>query len=329
MCHGEPDGGTTVARFRDSSDLPIRRASQPSAESLHAYTRHEREATVDVARAEQGRSRNMAVTARTTRSESGHPSATPGPGPPQRDGYDRSGEPHDEIRVTIPQAALIRILLAIAALLTIAHLLVSLNRYQLNIQFFGADNLYVLFDMWGEVSIPSWYSVSLLLTCAGLLAIVAIGKWQRHDRFARHWTALALIFLALSIDDASDIHGQASYRIQATLETGGALAYAWVIPGMIFTVLAGLAYARFLAHLPRSVRLRFLLAGGLFLTGALVMEMIEARYDSIHGVENMPYRLMVAVEESLEMVGVILFISTLLGYLATMSESIRLRISRN
>lgn len=234
----------------------------------------------------------------------------------------------NEIIVPVSRDRLIRVLFGITSLLTIAHLLVSINRYWLNITFFGADNLYVLFDMWDEVSIPSWYSITLLLTCSGLLAVIAAGKRQREDRFARHWAVLALIFLALSIDEASDIHGQASYRIQATLETEGVLRYAWVIPGMIFTVLVGLAYVRFLAHLPRGVRLRFVLAGTLFLSGALGLEMIQARYDSIHGVENMPYRLMVAAEESLEIVGAILFISTLLGYLASMSNSIRLRISR-
>ena len=134
--------------------------------------------------------------------------------------------------------------------------------------------------------------------------------------------------LGAVVDDVADIHGQASYRLRATLETDGILLYAWVIPGMIFTALVGLAYLPFLAHLPGPVRLQFLLAGGLFLSGALGFEMIQARYDSVHGVENMPYRLLVLVEETLEMIGAILFISTLLGYLAAMSDTIRLRITR-
>jgi hypothetical protein len=232
-----------------------------------------------------------------------------------------------EIVATVRRNPLIIGLSVVAGLLLVAHLLVSLNRYRFHYSFFGADNFYVLFDMWGEVSIPSWYAVTLLLICSGLLALIAVGKHQRGDRFARHWSALALIFLALSLDDAADIHGQASYRIQATFETGGALTYAWVIPAMILVALGGLLYLPFLAHLPRATRMRVLLAGGLFLLGAIGFEMIQGRYDSEHGLENLTYRLLVAVEETLEMAGSILFISTLLAYLTTMADDIRLRFT--
>jgi len=198
----------------------------------------------------------------------------------------------------------------------------SINRYMVHASFFGADNLYVVFDLWDEVSIPSWYGTSLLLIAAALLGVIAVAKRQVGDRFQRHWTGLALIFLALSVDDAADLHGHTSYRLQATFETGGWFAYAWVVPAAIACAIVGLIYIRFLAHLPASTRWRFVVAGVLFLTGALVMEMIEGRYDTQHGVENMPYRIMVAIEESLEMIGVVIFISALLTYLATIAERI-------
>jgi hypothetical protein len=204
----------------------------------------------------------------------------------------------------------------------------SINRYMVHASFFGADNLYVVFDLWDEVSIPSWYSASLLLVCAALLGVIAVTKRQAGDRYRRHWTGLALIFLALSIDDASDLHGHTSYQLQATFETGGFLAYAWVIPAAVACVVVGLAYLRFLSDLPAPIRWRFLIGGALFITGALVMEMIEGRYDTQHGVENMPYRIMVAIEESLEMAGVVIFISALLSYLSSIAGTVEFRVRR-
>jgi hypothetical protein len=233
-----------------------------------------------------------------------------------------------QIEITLPAARIVRWLSAIAVLLVIAHLIFSVNRYMLHYRFLGADNLYVLFDLWDEVSIPSWFSASLLLLCAALLGAIARAKWQRQDAFRRHWVALAVIFLALSVDDAADVHGHASYKLNEVLNTGGFLAYAWVIPALMLTLVFVLAYIPFLRHLPRPVAGRFILAGALFVSGALGLEMIQARYDTLHGVENMPYRLMVAVEEGLEMAGTILFIAVLLSYLRGLSDMVALRITR-
>ncbi len=234
----------------------------------------------------------------------------------------------DELELVVPRSGLVRLLSAVAGLLLVAHLLVSLNRYVFGLTFFAADNLYVLFDMWDEVSIPSWYSVTLLLAAAALLALIAAGKLAAGDRYARHWAALAVIFLALSIDDAADIHGHTSYTLHELLDTSGFLAYAWIIPAAALVALVGLAYLRFLLHLPPAVRWRIVVAAALFLTGALLLEAIEGHYDTRHGVENMPYRLMVGAEETLEMAGIILLISTLLSYLAALAGEVRLRLPR-
>jgi len=234
--------------------------------------------------------------------------------------------PRTPVQITLPQTLIIRILSALIVILVVAHMAFSINRYMLHASFFAADNLYVIFDLWAEASIPSWYSVSLLLACSALLAVIAVAKQQATDRYARHWIGLALIFLALSIDDAADLHGHTSYKLQEMFETGGFFAYAWVIPAAIACLAVGLAYLRFLNDLPPATRWRFVIGGVLFLTGALLMEMIEGRYDTQHGVENMPYRIMVAIEESLEMAGIVIFISALLTYLSGLAEKVEIRI---
>lgn len=231
------------------------------------------------------------------------------------------------IHIAIPEPAITRVLYAIAVALVVAHMAFSVNRYMLEWRFFGADNLYVLFDLWDEVSIPSWYSASLLLVCAAVLGVIGSAKWRSGERYRTHWCALAVIFLALSIDDAADIHGHTSYKLNEMMETGGFLAYAWVIPALFLVAAGGLFYVRFVRDLPSATRWRFIVAAALFLGGALGLEMVQARYDTMHGVENMPYRIMVAIEEGLEMAGTILFLSATMRYLAAMSSSIQVRIT--
>ena len=80
-----------------------------------------------------------------------------------------------DLTLVIPRNRLVWSLSATAGLLLVAHLLTSLNRYVFGLTFFGANDLYVLFDMWDEVSIPSWYSVTLLLLASGVLTILAAG----------------------------------------------------------------------------------------------------------------------------------------------------------
>jgi len=235
-------------------------------------------------------------------------------------------EDRSNLQITLSRPLIIRILSVLIVLLVVAHMAFSINRYFVQASFFGADNLYVVFDLWAEASLPSWYSISLLLACSVLLALIAVAKRRAADRYARHWLGLTLIFLALSIDDAADLHGHTSYKLQEMFEIGGFLAYTWVVPAASACVVVGIAYLRFLADLPTPIRWRFVLAGVLFLSGALVMEMIEARHDTQHGVENMPYRIMVAIEESLEMAGIVIFISALLSYLSTTVERVELRV---
>jgi len=91
-------------------------------------------------------------------------------------------------------------------------------------------------------------------------------------------------------------------------------------------VVTGLAYLKFLLHLPRKTRDLFLLAGSIYVGGALGMEMVCGYYADAVGQRNLIYGLMASVEEILEMVGVIVFIYALLSYIGSYLENIDLRL---
>jgi len=219
-----------------------------------------------------------------------------------------------------------RLLFLVTALLVVAHLVFAINYNHIEFVFPGSTFLYVLFDVHGEVTIPTWYASLLLFLCALALAGITAVKLRLHDRYRYHWFGLALLFLAFSAEESADVHGAVSHKLQNSWQTDGIMTYPWVLPAAIFTLAVGLLYLPFLRHLDRRWQRLFLLAGGLFVGGALGLEAIEAVYDSAVG-DDFLYLMMVTLEETLEMVGAIVFLTALLSYLGTITSVIRIDIA--
>ncbi|MBN1833479.1 MAG: hypothetical protein JW896_15350 [Deltaproteobacteria bacterium] len=85
---------------------------------------------------------------------------------------------------------------------------------------------------------------------------------------------------------------------------------------LLFLIAVALAYRRFVLNLPFSTRLLFVLAGAIYILGALVFESISGKIAEISGESGFAYNAIVTLEEACEMLGVIIFILALLHYLA-------------
>lgn len=232
------------------------------------------------------------------------------------------------LEVRLPQRAIVWLLSAIGAAIVLLHLAITVVRSVLDWDFVGRDSVYTVFGMWAESSVSGWFSATLLLIGAALLALIATAKRATGDRFTRHWALLAVILLLLAIDDAADVHGQLSAVMHVVFDTDGYLLYAWIVPGALFALAVGLGYLRFLRALPAAYRWRFLLSGALFSVSAIALEALEARHDSEHGTETMTYKLLVTVEETVEMGALIFFVATLLRYLSGLAPTVALRLTR-
>jgi len=176
-----------------------------------------------------------------------------------------------------------------------------------------SKNFERLFDLDAEANIPTWFQVALLLTCAILLAINGTLHNRKYGRDALYWAILSLAFFYLSVDELASIHDMANVPVKVALHTGGALRFAWIIPAGILTALFGVAYIKFLVNLPRRTAFLFVLAGAIYVGGAIGVEAIGGMYSAIHG-ENFSYKLITTVEESAEMIGLILFIYSNMDY---------------
>lgn len=183
-----------------------------------------------------------------------------------------------------------------------------------------------LFNLDREINYPSWYSSLTLLFCGILLRIIAAAKQQQGDLFFRYWKVLGCIFVLFSVDEILSLHEILIINdLRKALNLGGVFYFIWVIPGTIFVGAVGITYIKFLKHLPRQTRNLFLLAGSIYVGGALGMEMVCGYYADAVGQRNLIYGLLASVEEILEMVGTIVFIYALLSYIGSHRENIDLR----
>jgi hypothetical protein len=101
------------------------------------------------------------------------------------------------------------------------------------------------------------------------------------------------------------------------MATDGYLTFAWVVPGALFVLVLGLIYLRFLLDMPRGRAALFVIAGGLYVCGAIGMEMLGGDYAFENGtIETARYLLLTSVEETMEMGGLLLFAYVLMRGLA-------------
>jgi len=218
----------------------------------------------------------------------------------RRSARGRRGRTPVRYELTLSSSTLVRALSVAAAVLLAAHAVLALVHYRVEALH---PLLLQLFDVDQENNLPTWFSEFLLLVACALLWIQSRSRKVAGDRWAGHWTVLCVGFLLMAIDEVAGIH-----------ETiNSAIVMTWAIPAAIMAVGIGIAFIPFLLHLASGTALRFVVAGALYLTGAVGIEIIGNEMVGDRLSDTLGYKMATLAEESLEMVGLILFIHALLG----------------
>jgi len=165
-----------------------------------------------------------------------------------------------------------------------------------------------------EANLPTYFSALVLLGDAILLAFIAYGSKALGEKFW-HWIGLSGIFVFISLDEMIQIHEQLRAPMEALFSTSGLLYFAWFIPYVGMVAIIGIAYFKFMMRLPKNILKLFILAGVVFVSGAVGMEMIGGMHAEIHGEETLTYALMYNFEEFLEMSGAAIFFYALISYI--------------
>lgn len=231
------------------------------------------------------------------------------------------------LHLTLRPRRLARILLLIVLGLTVASLASQLVQ-----RAAGPGKHFVLADFFSvdqENNLPTWYQSVTLLTCAALLGIVAGLRRQAFDPFARHWAVLTAVFAYLSLDEMASIHERIFNPLRHALCAhiqSGALHFGWLPFGAVCALSIGLASARFLFHLPPVTRRWFLLAGSLYVGGAVGMEWLGDLAAACWGARSLPYLLTATLEEAGEMLGIVAFVYALTTYWDGLGQTVHISV---
>jgi hypothetical protein len=185
-----------------------------------------------------------------------------------------------------------------------------------------------LFYLDAEQNIPTFFSSCLLLFSALILTVITILEKRRSpDTRVMYWGILSFGFLLMAIDEFVGLHERLISPMRKLLSDDklGIFYFAWVIPAIILVIGSAFFFWRFLFQLPRKTRRIFFGSATIYLLGCIGCEMIGGYYSELYGQQNLTYSLIATVEESLEMMGVIIFIWGLLTYVADNYQEIRLQ----
>lgn len=229
-------------------------------------------------------------------------------------------------RITLNPHAILRVLAGIALFLLFCHVTLQLTSF-----LTGHPSIYGLvhlFNLDAEDNLPSAFSTLLLLLSSLLLTVIARLKW--NQAMVGYWVVLAVGFMLMAADEEFSFHEELIEPVRAILGTSnlGIFYFAWVLPAIALVTIIGLSFLKFLIRLPRKTASRFIVAGALYVGGCIGMELAGGRYDELHGQDNLTYIGIATSEESLEMLGVIVFIWSLLDYMTDTFGEVEIELKR-
>lgn len=192
------------------------------------------------------------------------------------------------------------------------------------------------FDATGERSVPTAWSVGLLLGIAGLAALTARLHLRRRLDHVGAWSLFSALFLLFAADDYLSVHEQVAVPLRRMIGSTapGLFHYAWVIPALLVGVVAIVSFRRFAALLPVSIKRQFIVAGVLLLGSAIGLEMVLGMFNPTKqagaGVtdRDVLFLLVANVRQGLKLVSESLLLVVVLEYLFTLTDRVAIALTR-
>lgn len=217
-------------------------------------------------------------------------------------------------------------LLGVFALLLAAHGLGLVMHYG-----FGHGRVFglvPLFNMGNEHSVPTLFA-TLLLLASGFLFFVLFRAEDSSAYLRRVWLLLSLVFCFLAVDEYAVLHERLIGPVREGLGVGGVLHFAWVIPYAVGVAALAVFVLPAIWRLGWRYRLLFGASGVAYLGGAIGVEMLGGNYYQANNEQaDLTYRLYQTVEETLEFLGVIILIHTLMTLLQSRVDSLTFQLAK-
>jgi hypothetical protein len=179
----------------------------------------------------------------------------------------------------------------------------------------------------GEANLPTAISALFMVFAALLLFINARLPAVATSVDRGRWLLLSVGFLFLAADEVAQFHEllKAPLRNMATFTDW--LAFPWVIVALPVVLVVAIYFLPFLARLPAATRIGFTVSGLIYIGGAIGMEMASARLATYTGWGSGYYVVAAAIEETMEIVGLALFVTVLLRLMRSVRITVGMRQS--
>lgn len=201
----------------------------------------------------------------------------------------------------------------IAIFLLVAHLITIATPYIF--EGFGHAVVRVMFSLFfldGEGNLPALFSTWLFLINALLFLVVWKAAGIAGDS-RKIWLLLSGIFVFLALDESISIHERMITPLRQALDASGAFYYTWIIPYGIGVILLSIVTIPVFWRMHKKIRFWFGLSAAVYLFAAIGMEMISGKYlEMMNENKDIVWILMMTLEESLEMAGLIILTYALL-----------------
>jgi len=215
-----------------------------------------------------------------------------------------------EREVVVEAGALVRLLSGIVALLFLGHLAGLVSTH-----FLGHDHLLgmiPLFHLDREMNVPTLFNVFLFLLNAGLALFV----WRSMAPESRNrtvWLVVALVLAYLALDEFAELHERFAAPVRDRFGLTGVLYFAWYVPYALFVAAFAAYVLPAVLRLPTRTRTLFVLAAAVFLGGAVGVEAVSGwRWEYLIDTGRRPdllYGVLTAVEETMEMGGLVILVA--------------------
>ena len=212
-------------------------------------------------------------------------------------------------RITLNSRNIVILLSTITILLVVAHLVTIAMPYI----FEGFEHglvrlLFSLFFLDGEGNVPAIFSTWLFLLNAVIFLIVWKAACLSGDSH-KIWLFLSSVFVFLALDESISIHERLIDPLRQALGATGIFYYAWIIPYGIGVGLVSIFAIPVFWRMQKRIRFWFGLSAATYLVATIGLEMISGKYlVMMNEQKDIVWIFMVTLEESLEMVGLIILV---------------------
>ena len=212
-------------------------------------------------------------------------------------------------RITLNSRNIVILLSTITILLVVAHLVTIAMPYI----FEGFEHglvrlLFSLFFLDGEGNLPAIFSTWLFLLNAVIFLIVWKAACLSGDSH-KIWLFLSSVFVFLALDESISIHERLINPLRQALGATGIFYYAWIIPYGVGVVLLAIVAIPVFWRMQKRIRFWFGLSAATYLVATIGLEMISGKYlVMMNEQKDIVWIFMVTLEESLEMVGLIILV---------------------